>query len=692
MITAIARTTILSLVAVASVATAELSEVRDYSAPMAYQHVKLSPDGSRVAAVLNMPAGQILGLADYGSTEFEALQSLNYAKSRVESLHWASDRHLLLHISSLAGANTDRPSRYSEFFSVDIRSNDLNPLSSNIALVNRARRLFPRRYGLDAIGNRWFGDHPSVENVLAVSPQTVPDTATIQSFDENISRIIPMRVDLESNTWTPQLRNSSLELKSVGRYKIFKWLSGPNGRVQFGVGQGAFFYQPVEGKRWELMQASHPLVESYFFPLEAQGSKAVVLSDHDNGFIELWQYDMEQQEYLQELYSVDGLDIAGPLFDPVSNKLAGVYYIDDRVHQVFFSEADQQRAALIQSAVPGMDWRLLTKSADGNRFIVEAQSEADPPVLVAFDRSNASAVIMGYQYPLLSGKQLGTPRALFVEGRDGTRLRTYLTLPNNKRANATPVVVLPYAGPTGRDYLRFDPWVQFLASQGYAVLQVNYRGTDGFGQLFAARRVFGWDDVMQKDVYDALAAIETNEHVDTDAACVIGQRLAAQSALMAAVDGTSKFRCAVTISAMTDLLEMYSINDSGDRRLFDAGDKDAIYGRGSPTYGATDRKIRKYLADPSPIDTVDQMSIPILAIHGRLDSEIPHGQTTRLVRKAKAAGASITHIDVENGTADYDGYAAREQVYSAVQMFLAKHLKAGTPAVAAAIRSGETDQ
>ena len=140
------------------------------------------------------------------------------------------------------------------------------------------------------------------------------------------------------------------------------------------------------------------------------------------------------------------------------------------------------RQAGIDSALPGRANRVIASSADKARSLIFSESAADPGAFYLY--AGGRATLVAAVSPTLSVKAGAEMKAIRYRARDGLEISGFLTLPAGRDAKGLPLIVMPHGGPFARDDWGYDPWVQYLADRGYAVLQPNYRGSTGFGRGF----------------------------------------------------------------------------------------------------------------------------------------------------------------------------------------------------------------
>ena len=191
-------------------------------------------------------------------------------------------------------------------------------------------------------------------------------------------------------------------------------------------------------------------------------------------------------------------------------------------------------------------------------YVVRSTSDVEAGSYSVLDVSTGSGDLemIGSAYPALDPKDLGRMQPIKYAARDGTKIPGYLTLPAAKEARSLPVVVMPHDGPAERDSWKFDYLRLFLVSRGYAVVQMNYRGSAGYGWdwLHAAHQ--DWAGLSYEDIADGARWASNQPFADSKRMCMLGRGYGGYAALLATMRDASLIRCAISIGAPTDLAEL----------------------------------------------------------------------------------------------------------------------------------------
>ncbi len=328
---------------------------------------------------------------------------------------------------------------------------------------------------------------------------------------------------------------------------------------------------------------------------------------------------------------------ANPKYDASSPYLVhktfagGCYVVDVEVCEFKDKDIQADYDALSRVFKGERTFTISSFAYDMSRWVVHAEGPADPGSYYVFTRKTKALDELGSAAPSLEGSAMGHTSRFEYASRDGTPLTGYLTLPATTGAAPPPLVVLPHGGPELRDQLEYNVWVQYLASRGYAVLQPNFRGSAGFGRKFADAGRKQWGALMADDIDDALKAALAQGKVDPARVCIVGASYGGYAALAAAGLHPDRYKCAVSIDGLSDLIE----DISWERRV-NGEDSDAVRywlrTMGDPS------KDGAAMAAQSPVNMARDWKVPTLLIHGDADDTVYVEQSRKMNRALQHTG------------------------------------------------------
>ena len=321
------------------------------------------------------------------------------------------------------------------------------------------------------------------------------------------------------------------------------------------------------------------------------------------------------------------------LNDPVTRLPIGTVTVDDHYHYAFLSTADQSTWDSVVHAFPGEEVQFVSWSADHKRIVVHVDGKADGSAFDIVDPDTGHADLLGPAYADIGPGDIAEVRAIRYPAADGLTIPAFLTLPKGKPAANLPLVVLPHGGPAARDMPGFDWWPQALASRGYAVLQPQFRGSDGYGWPLLAAGFGEWGRKMQTDLSDGVSYLVAQGIVDSKRVCIVGASYGGYAALAAATLQHGIYRCAVSVSGVSDPMNMLS-HSPGEGRA------ERFLERFMGVTGYSDNR----LGEISPLSHSAAADIPVLLIHGTHDAVVNYTQSQVMHDAMKRDGKAVTMI------------------------------------------------
>ncbi len=264
--------------------------------------------------------------------------------------------------------------------------------------------------------------------------------------------------------------------------------------------------------------------------------KVIVIRDlNEQGRLALYSFDTSTSQVVETLFSDRKYDVGGVQYAPGTDRLVSASYIADVRRKVFFDDGERKDHETLARLYPGLISGIVSRDQSGAKVIARASSEASPPAYYYFDIGKNVYQPLGSAYPELAGRVLTHTSVISYEARDGTRIDGYLTVPQGAESRNLPMIVYPHGGPAARDYLRYDYWVQYFASRGWAVLQMNFRGSDGYGRTFEKLGEHQWGKAMQDDITDGVRWAIAGGVADPSRICIVGGSFGGYAALQGAV-------------------------------------------------------------------------------------------------------------------------------------------------------------
>ncbi|MGC1458488.1 MAG: alpha/beta fold hydrolase [Steroidobacteraceae bacterium] len=600
----------------------------------------LSPDGSRLAVVKSTQDNRTLAVISLDDEKLLLKAALGDAKLR--ALQWIDNDRLVT-----TTASSKMPFRLSG------EAVEWNLLTLFDVKAAKARPLLDRVNGDTPTMNVTYGplvvQHHGDDTLLYVHGYYITDQTTPGLFRIN-------------------LRTGNESLIKQGEARVDEWVIDDNGEV---VADYAYQERPREwsidlyhkGRRWQKVSGIAPIDAPEILGLTPEGAAVVVAVTEPTGRVwrplsitdGTWGQDIAPDEAMTDLIYKNG-----------SRRMIGTEFIGDTT-RYHFSDPQQQEAWDWTERVFSYQYQrveFVCASDDFSRILVRVMGGKYGYAYYLADFKEHRTRKVGDVYTGLA--QIAEMRPIKYKAADGLEIPAYLTLPPGRPEKNLPVIVMPHGGPEEHDVQSFDWWAQALAAQGYAVLQPNYRGSDlnlkwvegGYGQ---------WGRKMQTDLSDGLHDLVARGIADPARACIVGASYGGYAALAGVTLQSGIYRCAIAVAGVSDLSNMLYWVERAEGPGPEIVER--YWLRFLDVSAPGDHKLDAI----SPLRHADQLSVPLLLIHGRDDVTVPYAQSADMAKSLKRAGKPVEFVTLEKEDHYMSRSATRLQMLQSSVEFLRKY-------------------
>lgn len=455
------------------------------------------------------------------------------------------------------------------------------------------------------------------------------------------------------------------------------------GVVRFAAGSASdnvrkLFYRTGEGAPWELVGIETDGRFESPVGFSADDKIAYLQSEQADGPDAIVAMDLATRER-KVVMRDDDTDPSGAIYQNGTRTPVGFFFRDGKLRTQFLDEqsAEAKLYHSLEAAFAGEAVVITSKSADGRLALVQTFSDRNPGDFYLFDTvaKKASHVLARREW--FDPEQQHPAQPITLKARDGLTLHGYLTVPRGSSGKGLPLVVLPHGGPYYvRDVWGFDNEAQMLSQAGYAVLQLNYRGSGGYGRAFEKAGVQQWGGTMQDDLTDATRWAIDQGIADRTRVCLYGASYGGYAALMGAAKEPSLYKCAAGYVGVYDLPKMQADDNRDSARL----------GNWSKEWVGK----RENLAAVSPNRIADRIKIPVFLAAGGEDETAPIEHSKMMEAALRKAGTPVETLYYDNEGHGFYLEEHRREFYSRLLAFLSRHLGGGVATAAPASASGNT--
>jgi dipeptidyl aminopeptidase/acylaminoacyl peptidase len=585
-----------------------------FSRSAQYSNMKLSPDGTYLSAITSIEGKNALIILDTNSKQL--INVLNFpSNAQTGDYAWVSDERLVLQKEYVKGWS-DSPLYYGELMAVN-------------ADGSRAKYLFGYNGGQQQASSRRKTSPPIRATAFILDPLIDdPKHVLVNAIPWNSANTL--NYASRQNVYLVDVYRGTRDKITRAPIGYARFMTDDKGIVRFVAGEDdnnktQVFYRP--DRDW-LNSQSLDLGLTDFSPISFTDKPNSIYATGRKPGETLGVYKIDLATGAKEKILQD------PKLDPVhywlnqqTKQLYSVEYQDDYPTYTFVNQEDKQSQQLKQliASFPGQQVYIVSQTRDGKKQIILTLSDQNPGDYYLFDTEKVQLRHLVPRKNWINPKLMAKVKPITLTNRDNIEISGYLTLPQGHEAKNLPLIVNPHGGPHGvRDEWGFDAQNQLLASQGYAVLQVNFRGSGGFGETFEQAGHQKWGSDIQFDIIDATRHLIDQGIANKERVCILGSSFGGYSALQSAILEPDMFKCAIGFAGIYDLPLMFKKGDIAARVAGKSYLKQVL---------GQDESILKAM---SPSYNTDKLKAKLLLVHGGDDERAPIEQLESLEDALKA--------------------------------------------------------
>jgi dienelactone hydrolase len=648
----------MALLAVSLPAIADPLPISYFTRQDDFGTLKVSPDGEFVAATAGGPELSALAFLDLATNKIVAAVKARQ-NDEITDFDWVSDTRLIY------------------YYGERLRGREFVSGTGEIFAVNRDGTRGTMLYGFRAsdhrLGSRLGGHRESTYasgELLSVLKGDDDHILILERPWEVRGNVIGFDADAQSRVALLDVYSGDTDFRGGVPLALARVIVDREEQVRFAVGYDqnsdlSVIWKPEVDAEWTRFQLPGFLrgtVVPRRFTTDGSGVffTGVKIGDSLDA---LYRVDLATAA-VERLYQHPEVEIGSVVTDLAGQSVIGVRVHSDRLeyHWLDAEDPDARLYRMLQHAFPGNAVEITSVTRDGRQAVVFVYSDVSPGDYYLFDVETKHADYLQAARAWVDPRLMRPKEPVSFKARDGLWLDGYLTRPRDGDG-PFPLIVLPHGGPHGlRDRWHFDWEVQLLANRGYAVLQVNFRGSGGYGIAFQKAGYGEWGASMQDDLTDATRWAIDQGITKADSICIYGASYGGYAALMGAVREPDLYRCAIGHAGVYDLPLMFEAGDTQSWRVGEAmlkrylGDEQDLLRERSPAYNA------------------DRIKVPVMLIHGKSDWRADFEHAVRMKKALENAGKSFEWLELKGEGHGIYNEETRLDVYGRILAFLERHL------------------
>ncbi len=614
-------------------------------------NISLSPDGSKIAFV-SPASGKKTDLYTIDLTQGGSPVRVTTSSGEPESLHWCnwvSNTRLACQVGG-----------------VDEYAGDLFGFS-NIFAVNADGsnpKLLTKRQARNTVGFTLYGGQiidwlPEDDNAVLMTRYILEKRGTMNKFGGKGGGLAVERVDTITGKAKriEKPEDEAVEYITDGEGNVrIMGMRTKLGRTERNSGEIKYFYR--NNSNWIRLAELNYANRTGFNPyaVDPKSNRAFGFQTVD-GRKALIAMALDGSSESEVIFAHDKVDVDGLIRIGRKNRIVGASYAEETRTGIYFDEdLKKLKTSLSKALGSNIAIGFVDASLDETKLLIRATSDIDPGQYYLFDRTTKKMQPLLGIRPYVEKVGLAEVKPVSYPAADGTMIPGYLTTPVGQEAKNLPAIVMPHGGPESRDEWGFDWLSQFFVSQGFAVLQPNFRGSSGYGDAWYKKNGFQSWRTSIGDVTDAGKWLISEGIAKPDALSIVGWSYGGYAALQSAVLEPDLFKSVVAIAPVTDL---GTLKTNAKNTYSSATTRDYV-GNGP------------HVNAGSPAQNIDKIKVPVLMFHGDYDQNVAVEHSRLMERKLKAAGKSVSYIEYEKLAHSLRNSAVRAEMLSKSAEFLPK--------------------
>jgi dipeptidyl aminopeptidase/acylaminoacyl peptidase len=452
---------------------------------------------------------------------------------------------------------------------------------------------------------------------------------------------------------------------------VVAWQADHAGRVRIGVVSdgvdNTLVYRSTEGEPFRPIISTdfRTQVTPQFFDFANRSFYATSNRGRDRAALVL--IDPARPDAETVVYEHPRVDIDGASFSRERRVLSLASFQEEKPGRAYFDAATRALYERIEARLPGYTIILQSNTLGEDKFIVAATNDRSPGSRYVYDATADSLAKLGDIAPWLPEQHMAPMQPIRYRARDGLEIPGYLTLPVGRPAKDLACIVNPHGGPWARDGWGFNPEVQFLANRGYCVLQMNFRGSTGYGRKFWEAGFKQWGLAMQDDVTDGVKWLIGQGIADPRRIGIYGASYGGYATLAGVTTTPDLYAAAVNYVGVSNLFTFMNTIPPYWEPL-----RQQMYAMvGNPD----DPADRARMTATSPALNAERITTPLLVAQGARDPRVNKAESDQVVEALRRRGIDVQYIVKDDEGHGFANEENRFEFYAAMEAFLARHLR-----------------
>ncbi len=524
-------------------------------------------------------------------------------------------------------------------------------------------------YGVNIDGSNQvcFTDFKDVRTQIIDDLEDIPDEVIIGLNKRNPMVFDPYRLNIVTGEMTMLYENPG---------NIQGWMTDHDGKLRIayvldGVNTSMLYRETEKDEFKTILTTSFKdQLSPMFFTFDNKNLYATSNLERDKSAAVI--FDLETAKVSEVLYENPNYDVSGISYSRKRKVITAAYYTGYKQEYKFFDKTSEEAFTDLMTKLPGYEIAVTSRNKEEDKYIVRTYSDRSLGAYYLYDVATKSLDKITDVSPWIDENEMANVFPIKYEARDGLKIEGYLTLPKGytmENAKNLPVVVNPHGGPWARDSWGFNPEIQFLANRGYAILQMNFRGSTGFGKDFWEKSFKQWGLTMQDDITDGVNWLVEKGIADESRIAIYGASYGGYATLQGIVVTPELYAAAIDYVGVSNLFSFMKTIPPYWKPMLDM-----MYEMvGNPVTDSVQ------LAATSPALNADKIITPLFIAQGANDPRVNKDESDQMVAALKARNVAVEYMVKDNEGHGFHNKENQFEFYGAMEKFLAKQMQIESP-------------
>ena len=519
----------------------------------------------------------------------------------------------------------------------------------------------PGLFAVDINGNnkRELISFPKTK-IRLISSGPVNDSQILVSLNKRDSTLF--------DAYRLNMKTGKLSLLFQNPGNITKWYSDPSGKLRMAIASDGvnetILYRDKESDSFNSVLTNNFKTSIMPVSFSADNGSIYALSNKNRDKMALVELDCISGEEHKVIYSNPKVDVSEAIYSINKGKLIYAGFETWKKERHYLDSSFKDIFKKLEVLLPNTEIVLASSDAAEKKFIVRTYTDRNPGSFYLYTKEDNKLVKLSDVNSSLKAENMAEMKPISYKTRDGLTVNGYLTLPNGMLSKNLPVIVMPHGGPDSRNSWGYNSEVQFLASRGYAVFQVNFRGSKGYGKNFWIAGFKEWGAKMQNDITDGVQWLIAQKIADPSRIGIYGFSFGGFSALHGLISNPELYKCGASYSGFTNLFTYFKDIPPYYRPYLQMYYETV----GNPETDAD------YFRAVSPIFHTNKIKVPVLIAQGALDPRVNMNETHQFVKELKKKKVPVTYIFKEKEGHVFRNNENRLEFYKELEIFLEQNL------------------